>query len=212
MKETGNIFMSELTEVFSKRQQQFIQFAYSYVRDKEEAEDIVMGAFANVWEHRNELREDTNISALLLTAIKNRSLNHLQHLEVRMRAEQHIGDIRQKELALRISTLEACDPDKLFCDEIQALVQEAISELPPTSREVFILSRMKNLPNKEIATGYFCKDCGISYHPVVETVAGAAERLSVSLEFFVKKSHTSVVWVWPSFLFHIQGLETIICT
>ena len=151
MKETGNIFMSELTEGFSKRQQQFIQFAYSYVRDKEEAEDIVMGAFANVWEHRNELREDTNISALLLTAIKNRSLNHLQHLEVRMRAEQHIGDIRQKELALRISTLEACDPDKLFCDEIQALVQEAISELPPTSREVFILSRMKNLPNKEIA-------------------------------------------------------------
>lgn len=38
------------------------------------------------------------------------------------------------------------------------------------------------------ATGYFCKDCGISYHPVVETVAGAAERLSVSLEFFVKKA------------------------
>ena len=145
MKETKNVFMSELTEVFSKRQQQFVQFAYSYVRNREEAEDIVMGAFTN------ELQEDTNISALLLTAIKNRSLNHLQHLEVRMRAEQHIGDIRQKELALRISTLEACDPDKLFCDEIQALVQEAISELPPTSREVFILSRMKNLPNKEIA-------------------------------------------------------------
>ena len=142
MKETKNVFMSELTEVFSKRQQQFVQFAYSYVRNREEAEDIVMGAFTNVWEHRN---------ALLLTAIKNRSLNHLQHLEVRMRAEQHIGDMRQKELALRISTLEACDPDKLFCDEIQALVQEAISELPPTSREVFILSRMKNLPNKEIA-------------------------------------------------------------
>ena len=135
MKETKNVFMSELTEVFSKRQQQFVQFAYSYVRNREEAEDIVMGAFTNVWEHRNELQEDTNISALLLTAIKNRSLNHLQHLEVRMRAEQHIGDMRQKELALRISTLEACDPDKLFCDEIQALVQEAISELPPTSRE-----------------------------------------------------------------------------
>ena len=99
--------MSELTEVFSKRQQQFVQFAYSYVRNREEAEDIVMGAFTNVWEHRNELQEDTNISALLLTAIKNRSLNHLQHLEVRMRAEQHIGDMRQKELALRIC-MTAC--------------------------------------------------------------------------------------------------------
>ena len=43
MKETKNVFMSELTEVFSKRQQQFVQFAYSYVRNREEAEDIVMG-------------------------------------------------------------------------------------------------------------------------------------------------------------------------
>ena len=49
MKETKNVFMSELTEVFSKRQQQFVQFAYSYVRNREEAEDIVMGAFTNVW-------------------------------------------------------------------------------------------------------------------------------------------------------------------
>lgn len=151
MKETGSQFMSELTEVFSKRQQQFIQFAYSYVRDRAEAEDIVMGAFTSVWEHRNELKEDTNIPALLLTAIKNRSLNYLQHLEVRMRAEQHLGDMRQKEINLRISTLEACDPDKLFCDEIQLLIHEAINDLPPTSREVFVLSRMKNLPNKEIA-------------------------------------------------------------
>ena len=127
-----------------------------------------------------------------------------------MRAEQHIGDMRQKELALRISTLEACDPDKLFCDEIQALVQEAISELPPTSREVFILSRMKNLPNKEncFAAGYFCKDCRISYHPVAETVAGAAEGLSVSLEFFIKQDHASVIWTWSCsyFIYRNQKL------
>lgn len=151
MEETGNLFMSELTEVFSKRQQQFIRFAYSYVRDMAEAEDIVMGAFTNVWERRSELQEGTNVSALLLTAIKNRSLNYLQHLEVRMRAEQRLGDMRQKEINLRISTLEACDPDKLFCDEIRLLVNEAINELPSTSREVFVLSRIKNLPNKEIA-------------------------------------------------------------
>ena len=185
MKETKNVFMSELTEVFSKRQQQFVQFAYSYVRNREEAEDIVMGAFTNVWEHRNELQEDTNISALLLTAIKNRSLNHLQHFEVRMRAEQHIGDMRQKELALRISTLEACDPDKLFCDEIQALVQEAISELPPTSRGGVYFEPDEKFTEQGncFAAGYFCKDCRISYHPVAETVTGAAEGLSVSLEF-----------------------------
>lgn len=151
MKEERNPFISELTEVFKNRQQQFIQFAFSYVRDRAEAEDIVMSAFTNVWEHRTELQEHTNIPALLLTAIKNRSLNYLQHLEVRMNAEQQISALQQKEIALRISTLEACDPDKLFCDEIQSLVHKAIDELPDTSRQVFMLSRMRNLSNKEIA-------------------------------------------------------------
>ena len=69
MKETKNVFMSELTEVFSKRQQQFVQFAYSYVRNREEAEDIVMGAFTNVWVHRYDLEEDTYFSAFLFIAI-----------------------------------------------------------------------------------------------------------------------------------------------
>ena len=73
MKETGNIFMSELTEVFSKRQQQFIQFAYSYVRDKEEAEDIVMGAFANVWVFTREAMG--NIAVTTLQNIKD-FINH----------------------------------------------------------------------------------------------------------------------------------------
>lgn len=151
MKESGNIFMSELTDVFKNRQQQFTQFAYSYVRDWEEAEDIVMSAFTTVWERHNELQEHTNIPALLLTAIKNRSLNYLQHQEVRNNAEQQISNLHQKEIALRISTLEACDPDKLFCEEIQTLIHQAIESLPPTSRQVFILSRMKNMTNREIS-------------------------------------------------------------
>lgn len=177
MEETKNGFMSELTEVFGKRQQQFIQFAYSYVRDREEAEDIVMGAFTNVWERRNELQEDSDISALLLTAIKNRSLNYLQHLEVRMRAEQQIEDGRRKELALRISTLEACNPERLFCDEIQNLVQEVMGELPPTSREVFVLSRMKNLPNKEIALRLDISVKTVEFH-----ITRSLKRLRVRLK------------------------------
>ncbi|MEG2574302.1 MAG: RNA polymerase sigma-70 factor, partial [Bacteroides sp.] len=144
-------FMSELTEVFKRQQQQFIRFAYSYVRDVDEAEDIVMGAFTTVWERRNELLEHTNIPALLLTAVKNSSLNYLQHQEVRMNAEQRISNKQEKEMALRISTLEACDPNKLFCKEIQSLVHKAIEKLPTSSQQIFVLSRIKNLTNKEIA-------------------------------------------------------------
>lgn len=130
-----------------------------------------------------------------------------------MRAEQHIGDMRQKELALRISTLEACDPDKLFCDEIQALVQEAISELPPTSREVFILSRMKNLPNKEIALRLDISVKTVEFH-----ITRSLKQLRVQLKdyqflwSFYKTRPCLGYLDMVLFLFHIQESETIICT
>ena len=126
-------------------------FLCSYVRDEAEAEDIVMGAFADVWARRGESKEHTNLSALLLTAVKNRTLNYSQHREVKMRAEQQLGLLQQEEMRIRISSLEACEPQKLFGDELLDLFYKAVGELPPTSREVFVLSRMEHLPNKEIA-------------------------------------------------------------
>lgn len=164
MEPTKTSFVSELTTVFTKRQKQFIQFAYSYVRDWAEAEDIVMNAFTSVWERRIHLEGHENLAALLLIAIKHRSLNHIQHLEVRMRAEQLIGNAQQKEIALRIATLEACDPEKIFSDEIQQLVQEAIGKLPESSRAIFVLSRMENLSNKEIAQKMQLSVKTVEYH------------------------------------------------
>ncbi|MGL5979940.1 MAG: RNA polymerase sigma-70 factor [Phocaeicola sp.] len=161
---TNTSFVSELTSVFTRRQKQFIQFSYSYVRDWEEAEDIVMNAFTTVWEKREELKDHGNLAALLLTAIKNLSLNHIRHKEVRMRAENHMGDTQQKEIALRIATLEACDPEKLFSEEVQTLIQTAICKLPQSSRNVFTLSRIENLTNKEISEKLKISIKTVEYH------------------------------------------------
>ena len=164
MENSSTLFMSELTEIFRKRQKQFVQFAYSYVRDQAEAEDIVMSAFTTVWERRDALQEHTNISALLLTAVKNRSLNYIQHQQIRQNAEQHINQIRQKEVALRIATLEACEPEHIFSQEMQLIVQQAIYEIPEASRRIFMLSHIDNLSNKEIAKQLDLSVKTVEYH------------------------------------------------
>ncbi len=174
--EPESIFMLELTEVFKSRQQQFIQFSYSYVRDRAEAEDIVMNAFSVVWERRKDLQSHANITALLWTTIKNLSLNYLQHFKVRTNAELHISDMRQKEVSLRISTLEACDPDKVFCNEIQELVDRKINKMPQTSREIFILSRVKNMSNKDIATHLNISIKTVEFH-ITRTLKELREQL-----------------------------------
>ena len=52
-------------------------------------------------ENRDKWEEDSNLHGLLLTIIKNKALNYLAHLQVRLRAEEEINSHSQRELDLR---------------------------------------------------------------------------------------------------------------
>ncbi|MCD8092850.1 MAG: RNA polymerase sigma-70 factor [Bacteroides sp.] len=143
--------MNLFSRFFQENQEKFLAFAYSYLRDKAEAEGVLMESMIVLWENRDRWEENSNLHALLLTIIKNKSLNLLEHKQVRLRAEEDINSHNLRELNLRISTLEACEPDQIFDTEIQHIVQKALQEMPEQSRTIFMLSRYKNLPNRQIA-------------------------------------------------------------
>lgn len=124
--------MDTFTRFFQENQAKFLSFAYSYIRNKTEAEDILMESMIALWENRDKWENDSNLQALLLTIIKNRALNYLAHEQVRLRAEDDINTHRQRELNLRISTLEACEPDTIFNTEIQHIVRKALTKMPGT--------------------------------------------------------------------------------
>lgn len=143
--------MTTFSQFFTENKEKFLAFAYSYLRNKAEAEDLLMESMVSLWENREKWKEGSSLHALLLTIIKNKALNFLAHEQVRLRAEEAIDNHKQRELELRISTLETCDPDTIFDAEIQQLVRKALSQLPEQSRRIFILSRYHNAPNKKIA-------------------------------------------------------------
>lgn len=152
MLDSGSLHnMNLFTRFFQENQEKFLAFAYSYLRDKEEAEDILMESMITLWENRDRWEENSNLHALLLTIIKNKALNLLEHKQIRMRAEEDINSHNQRELNLRISTLEACEPDQIFNSEIQHIVHKALEGMPSQSRAIFVLSRYQNMPNKQIA-------------------------------------------------------------
>lgn len=143
--------LKSFSAFFQKNQQKFLSFTYSYVRNRDDAEDILMESVASLWENRNKFEDNSNIPALLLTIIKNKALNYLTHEQVRMRVEEEINTHKQRELDLRISTLEVCNPDRIFNSEIQKIVQHSLQQLPEQSRRIFVMSRFSNTPNKQIA-------------------------------------------------------------
>ena len=64
--------------------------------------------------------------ALLLTILKHKSLDYLKARAHEQEAFDAMQEWRSRELAIRISTLEACDPDYIFSDEIRSIMADTL--------------------------------------------------------------------------------------
>lgn len=151
-------------QLFADYQGRFIRFANSYVRDSAVAEDITVESLMYYWENRHTLPQDTNIPAYVLTTIKHKCINYLEHLRVREEYSEKMQAHAAWELNTRISTLEACDPNELFTKEIQELVDKTLTSLPEQTRKVFQLSRYENKSQKEISRLLGITTKGVEYH------------------------------------------------
>ena len=161
--------LKAFNQLFADYQGRFIRFANIYVRDIAVAEDFTIEALMQYWENRNTLKADSNVPAYILTIIKNKCINYLQHIQVREDASEHLKNHAEWELNTRISTLEACNPEELFTAEAQEIVNK-----------IFIMSRYENKPYKEIAETLGMTTKGVEYH-----IAQALKKLHVNLKDYI---------------------------
>lgn len=142
----------------------FVRFAESYVRSHDVAEDLVGDSILYYWENRSRLSADTNIPAYILTTLKHRCINHLEQQKTRLDIQQSIYDTQLWDIQSRIDSLEDTDADKLYSQEILALVEQGMGELPEKTRRIFYLSRFKNRSHKEIATHFQLSTKAVEFH------------------------------------------------
>lgn len=155
-------------------------FTKSFVHDELIAEDIVSDSLIKCWETVKELDNPDHVDALLLTILKNKSLDHLRHEAIRNETINTLADQEKRELEIRIFSLQACDPDEIFSKEIKQIIARTLSELPPKTRQVFILSRFQNKTNKEIAGKLDITTKCVEYH-----MTKALKSLRVSLKDYL---------------------------
>lgn len=151
-------------QLYKEYQLHFVQFANSYIKDSDAAEDITVEAFIYYWENRHSLEQESNIPAYILTVIKHKCLNYLRHLHIREEHAENIREYYQWELDSRISTLEVCEPYELFATEIQEIVSKTLDSLPEQTRKVFNMSRYENKMYNEIAEQLNMTTKGVEYH------------------------------------------------
>lgn len=158
----------------------FVRFANTYIQDEVAAEDIAVDGIVYYWENRHTLAEDSNIPAYILEVIKHKCLNYLRHLRVREDVESHILEHQQRVNDLRISTLEACDPQEIFSAEAQRLVDEALAMMPDKTRQIFMMSRYENKTYAEIADYFSLSVKSVEFH-----ISKALKVLKVKLKDYM---------------------------
>lgn len=169
--------LQSFTQFFNDYRGRFTHFAYSYVGDKMVAEDIVLESLMSYWESRSTIHANSNISGYVLTIVKNKCLNYLNHQRIRQNAEDYLLQTEEWELDLHINSLEAFEPSLIFSKEIQQIVKETLEQLPEQTRIIFIKSRFENLSHKQIA-----EEMGVSTKSVEFHITKALKSLRITLK------------------------------
>lgn len=138
-------------------------FAKSYVHNDLVAEDVASEALIKLWELSDKETID-NPLRLLYIVLKNKALDYLRHEKIKQKTLEMMSVDATRELEIRISTLEASNPDKIFGDDVHEIFQKAISTLPKQTRMIFEMYRFDNISKKEIADYYNITVKGVDYH------------------------------------------------
>jgi RNA polymerase sigma-70 factor (ECF subfamily) len=120
-------------------------FALSYVRDRETAEDIVQELFCWIWEQRFTIEMPHGVRPWLFTAVRNRSLNALRNRHVEFSIHERVSrDAR--------SNPRANLPDaELAARDLSEAAARVVAEMPPRCREAYTLIREQQLSYAEAA-------------------------------------------------------------
>jgi len=138
-----------LQQLFSIYFTRLNDFAMHVVKDNEISQDIVQEVFVKVWENKADI-DSLNIEAFLFKLVRNRCIDYIKHLKV---VNNHLHEIQVSSAYEELYRIDFIgnEPYVLIEAELKTKIENTIQALPERCREVFVLSRMDGLKNKEIA-------------------------------------------------------------
>jgi RNA polymerase sigma-70 factor (family 1) len=129
--------------LFKTFYQPLCRYATSFLKDPDDAEEIVQAAFIGFWEKRETISIDTSVKSYLYRAVRNSCLNELKHEQVKQR---YIAG----ETVMGEKLSESADHLAIHV-ELEDKIKAAIQRLPEQCRLIFTMSRFEELKYQEIA-------------------------------------------------------------
>ena len=131
----------QFEKLYKRFQPSLINYAYYLTRSSEDSVELVNDVFLSVWNKKNRLKLDSNLKTYLYTAVKNRSINYIKKNKLVIVFDE------------QIDTLSDFEADHSILEKEQLIIiQQIMNDLPSKCKQVFAMSRIDQLSNKEIAS------------------------------------------------------------
>lgn len=156
-------------ELYAAYKNRLIYFAMRFFKSREYAEDIFQDAFTIVWQSRRFINPDASFSAYLYTIMRNRILNQLRDLANR-------DKLREQIFSQAVNYTNETK-DEILVNDLRQFISRALQQLTPRQREIFEMSRERQMSHREIAEAL-----GISVNTVQESISISLRTLRTCLE------------------------------
>lgn len=160
------------TQLFDAYHHALGAFVFGIIKSREVAEEVVLDVFLKIWTTREVLAEVQNFKAYLFTISRNAAISALRKA-IRERTRQAQWEHEQ-------SPMLPIEPDnrELYFN----LIDEAIAQLTPQRKKIYLMSRQKGMKYEDIA-----KELGLSRFTVRAHIQQAVGSITVFLKDRVNK-------------------------
>lgn len=155
-------------QLFDTYYERLHHYAYTILKDREAANDIVQQVFMRLWERRDLLTMEQAIAGYLYTTTRNLSLNYIRHKKA---GERYVKHAVKDEGHFVVNDSKSW----VVASELTRQISKVMETLPEQCRLVFTKSRMDKKTYAEIS-----EELGIS----VKTVEA---HMSKALKIFRAK-------------------------
>ncbi len=153
-------------------------FVLEFVPLKDVTENIVQDTLVTLWNKRNQLKDNSNLTSYLFTVAKNNALKKLRDKKYSQKLFSNTIDVG--ELDLNVETLSTIDTSVCAFMDIEQIIQETLASLPPQCRKVFEFSRFQEMKNREIA-----EELNISIKTVEKHISKGIKTFKVALKDYL---------------------------
>lgn len=131
-------------------------FTRKLVHNKEDAEEVVQEVFLKLWERKHFLDPEQHFDSYLFRIAKNLVYNKARHQVYELAYGKYLTS---QEEALQNTTQH-----QIEYQELNHLLEETYTTMPPTRKQVFMMSRLEGLSNGEIAEQLQTSNSNIENH------------------------------------------------